>query len=330
MLEGRPHIVDAMKNGEVQLVFNTTEGRQSLEDSLSLRRTALMMKTLLHHHRRRAGRRPGHRRRARRRAGSLAATGDVMAPPDRSAQSKNRPTYLRPRRPARLSTWLAEALRRRRHKRAAYPEVLAYDWSALPYNRIGIVNRLIARAGDDYLEIGCDADLMFKAAMALRKTGVDPRQGGTHRMTSDSFFAAHQDDRFDVVFIDGLHIYDQVRRDIAHALRLTRLGGFVAVHDMIPRDWIEEHVPKISNARWTGDGWKCAFELAATPGVDFRLIAADHGVGVARLLQAGPVLADLGPSLAEARFAEFHHRFDQLPVVDIAEALAWVDGPLVS
>ena len=44
VLEGRPHIVDAMKNGEVQLVFNTTEGKQSLEDSFSLRRTALMMK----------------------------------------------------------------------------------------------------------------------------------------------------------------------------------------------------------------------------------------------------------------------------------------------
>ena len=44
VLEGRPHIVDAMKNGEVQLVFNTTEGKQSLEDSFSLRRAALMMK----------------------------------------------------------------------------------------------------------------------------------------------------------------------------------------------------------------------------------------------------------------------------------------------
>jgi carbamoyl-phosphate synthase large subunit len=44
VLEGRPHIVDAMKNGEVQLVFNTTEGRQSLEDSFSIRRSALMMK----------------------------------------------------------------------------------------------------------------------------------------------------------------------------------------------------------------------------------------------------------------------------------------------
>jgi carbamoyl-phosphate synthase large subunit len=39
--EGRPHIVDAMKNLEVQLVFNTTEGAQSYRDSYSIRRTAL-------------------------------------------------------------------------------------------------------------------------------------------------------------------------------------------------------------------------------------------------------------------------------------------------
>jgi carbamoyl-phosphate synthase large subunit len=44
VLEGRPHIVDSMKNGGVQLVFNTTEGRQSLTDSFEIRRTALMMK----------------------------------------------------------------------------------------------------------------------------------------------------------------------------------------------------------------------------------------------------------------------------------------------
>jgi carbamoyl-phosphate synthase large subunit len=42
--EGRPHIVDAMKDGSVDLVFNTTEGAQALKDSLSIRRTALMQK----------------------------------------------------------------------------------------------------------------------------------------------------------------------------------------------------------------------------------------------------------------------------------------------
>jgi len=39
--EGRPHIVDAMKNGEISLVINTTWGKQSLKDSFSLRRSAL-------------------------------------------------------------------------------------------------------------------------------------------------------------------------------------------------------------------------------------------------------------------------------------------------
>ena len=44
VLEGRPHIVDAIKNGGVQLVFNTTEGPQALADSRPLRRAALLHK----------------------------------------------------------------------------------------------------------------------------------------------------------------------------------------------------------------------------------------------------------------------------------------------
>ncbi|MBO6784492.1 MAG: carbamoyl-phosphate synthase large subunit, partial [Alphaproteobacteria bacterium] len=44
VLEGRPHIVDAMQNGDIQLVFNTTEGASSIADSYSLRRSALTLK----------------------------------------------------------------------------------------------------------------------------------------------------------------------------------------------------------------------------------------------------------------------------------------------
>jgi carbamoyl-phosphate synthase large subunit len=44
VLEGRPHIVDAIVNGDVQLVLNTTEGAQALADSRSLRRAALLHK----------------------------------------------------------------------------------------------------------------------------------------------------------------------------------------------------------------------------------------------------------------------------------------------
>ncbi|WP_316860256.1 carbamoyl-phosphate synthase large subunit [uncultured Cohaesibacter sp.] len=44
MLEGRPHIVDALKNGEVHLVFNTTKGAKAISDSRDLRRAALLHK----------------------------------------------------------------------------------------------------------------------------------------------------------------------------------------------------------------------------------------------------------------------------------------------
>jgi carbamoyl-phosphate synthase large subunit len=44
VMEGRPHIVDQMVNGEINLVINTTEGKQSIEDSASIRQTALQNK----------------------------------------------------------------------------------------------------------------------------------------------------------------------------------------------------------------------------------------------------------------------------------------------
>ena len=53
VLEGRPHVVDAIKNGEVHLVFNTTEGAQALATP-PIRRTALTESAVLHDHRGRA------------------------------------------------------------------------------------------------------------------------------------------------------------------------------------------------------------------------------------------------------------------------------------
>jgi carbamoyl-phosphate synthase large subunit len=42
--EGRPHIVDRLKNGEIHLIINTTEGKQAQQDSFSIRRSALQGK----------------------------------------------------------------------------------------------------------------------------------------------------------------------------------------------------------------------------------------------------------------------------------------------
>ena len=42
VLEGRPHIVDAIKNGEICMVINTTHGAQAVADSFSIRRKTLV------------------------------------------------------------------------------------------------------------------------------------------------------------------------------------------------------------------------------------------------------------------------------------------------
>jgi carbamoyl-phosphate synthase large subunit len=44
VLEGRPHIVDAIKNGGIQLVINTTDGMKAISDSRDIRTTALLRK----------------------------------------------------------------------------------------------------------------------------------------------------------------------------------------------------------------------------------------------------------------------------------------------
>ena len=49
-------------------------------------------------------------------------------------------------------------------------------------------------------------------------------------------------------------------------------------HDFIPRNFLEEYVPRISGA-WTGDVWKVSIELAQTKGINFKVVMADHGVG---------------------------------------------------
>ena len=51
VLEGRPHIVDDIKNGDVDLVINTTEGAQAIRDSYTLRRTALTQRIPYYNHR---------------------------------------------------------------------------------------------------------------------------------------------------------------------------------------------------------------------------------------------------------------------------------------
>lgn len=199
-----------------------------------------------------------------------------------------------------------------------------WDWAATPFNRIALVNHLLRRIPDAvYLEIGCDRNLLFDSVPVDDKTGVDPARGGTTRMTSDAFFSGN-DRRFDLSFIDGLHDYAQTRRDVAAAIAATRPGGWVLIHDMLPRTWEEEHVPRIQS-EWTGDVWKVAVDLAASEDIDFAIAAIDHGVGIARPRHPGAVIASGASGLEAARFADFRRALPSLPVLDWAGIKAWIE-----
>ena len=92
-----------------------------------------------------------------------------------------------------------------------------YDWSKYP-SRFEIIQSIIEfKKYKSYLEIGCDRNQSFSNINIDKRVGVDPVEGGTHKMTSDDFFS-NNNDKFDIIFIDGLHQYEQVIKDVKNSL----------------------------------------------------------------------------------------------------------------
>jgi hypothetical protein len=210
-----------------------------------------------------------------------------------------------------------------------YDRSFDIDWSKINFNRIAVINLICAgRRCENYLEIGCRTNECFDAVIARNKIGVDPERGGTHRSTSDQFFSECGNRKFDIIFIDGDHTYEQVRRDVINSLSHISICGWIVLHDMFPRNWREEHVPQISPV-WMGDSWKVGFELTRSPDVDFKLLKIDHGVGVLRVLRENPSIPDLRNELHAKRFSYFYENTDRLPILDYEKGRAWIESCLL-
>ncbi len=202
----------------------------------------------------------------------------------------------------------------------------SWEWKEINYNRISILGLLTSKRSDAaYLEIGCASNVVFDSIPLANKVGVDPAAGGTLRMTSDDFFRINTS-FFDVIFIDGLHTYEQVRKDIINALRILKPNGWIAIHDVLPRDWIEQHVPCVSGGVWTGNVWKVAFELVKTAGIDFKIITIDHGVGVFRVTGENVTLHDMTAELHDKEFAYLYENISLLPLIEWSDAQQWLRG----
>ena len=214
-------------------------------------------------------------------------------------------------------------LLQRKYQNHGFDKSFSWDWEKTNYNRIALVNLLVSRRKDPaYLEIGCSSNSLFDSVPASQKTGVDPAAGGTVRATSDAFFAQNNQS-FDVIFIDGLHEYEQVQRDIVNSICFLKPGGYVALHDMLPCTWVEHHVPRISGA-WTGDVWKVAFELAQSKGIDFKIVKIDHGVGVFRLTETKPEVVNLASELKNKEFDYLYNNIGKLPLIEWQDFVQWL------
>jgi hypothetical protein len=167
-------------------------------------------------------------------------------------------------------------------------------------SRTEIINFLLSLFSGEttYLEIGVrNPDHNYNKIKATHKYSVDPgvefeQNPVDFPVTSDTFFEQLDNNqilskniRFNVIFVDGLHLAEQVDKDIQNSLRYLTEDGFVVLHDCNPpTEWHarEEYgyylTPAI--AYWNGTTWKAFVKWRQNPTVNSCCVDTDWGVGI--------------------------------------------------
>jgi len=155
--------------------------------------------------------------------------------------------------------------------------------------RYEIINKLIKFYNyESYLEIGSLNGDNIKNIDCLTKDSIDPKlhwvdsvptYEPTFKMTSDQFF---NDENFkqlkwDLIFIDGDHEKEQVKRDISNCLSRLNEGGTIVCHDMCP-EREEQLLPRYCN-----DSWQAFAHYRTTnKNLEMYVVETDCGCGVIR------------------------------------------------
>ena len=165
--------------------------------------------------------------------------------------------------------------------------------------RTDLLNHLIKKNDlKSYLEIGVqNPDQNFNKIECDFRISVDPdpKANADWIMTSDQFFRQHSqtinqfkiEGKFDLIFIDGLHTAEQVRKDFTNALKILSPNGFIVMHDCNPL--LEEHtiVPRpTKTGHWNGDVYRWAVQIACNE--SYHTVDIDNGCGVYRNIPGSP------------------------------------------
>ena len=152
-------------------------------------------------------------------------------------------------------------------------------------NRINFLSSLIN--AENYLEVGvCDGNVFNKVNFSGTKVAVDPAfRFDTSEFnnsktffwscTSDKFFEKFSEDiEFDIVFLDGLHTYEQTFADLCNVLNFCNNSSFIILDDTYPLDEFSAlrsqsfavasrryHLGWMENVRgaWHGDTYKILY-----------------------------------------------------------------------
>lgn len=131
----------------------------------------------------------------------------------------------------------------------------------------------IQRHFDWYMEVGCRTGRVFRGSRS-KTIAVDPFFRVTENVigvkpalhifqqTSDDFFASrfleNMGIRLSFAFLDGMHLFEFLLRDIINTERNARPEGVIALHDCCPyrEDMTTRDVDQAPQDAWTGDVWK--------------------------------------------------------------------------
>ena len=156
-----------------------------------------------------------------------------------------------------------------------------------------------------YLEVGVHKGKTFHAVKAARKVAVDPTfvfdldaaradpanaACEYHQITSDAYFCDRlaMDQQFDVIFLDGLHTFDQTLKDLLNAIECLKPHGLIIIDDVMPSSYgaslrdVERmkalHRITGGSGEWMGDVFRLVFFISQyMPFYSFATMGENHG-----------------------------------------------------
>ena len=198
-----------------------------------------------------------------------------------------------------------------------FKEKVIYDFPQ-DFFRWDLIDYLIKKYDyKDYLEIGCDRDQLFSRIKLENKIGVDPYSGGNVRKTSDDFFLENNK-TFDLVFIDGLHTYAQIKKDILNSVKFLNINGIILVHDCLPNTMSKQAVPRYK-MQWNGDVWKAIVDLRQDHDLDIYTCEMDQGIGIIKKNKNTSVLK-LSTEIDKLKFKDYFDNYKEyMRVINLDE-----------